>query len=78
MKLLFIVETLIVFYASASSARYKNIPHYQQQFPEVLYQWNQLDYAFPNENVLQAALGDQTFVPGAGVPVDVQPYYNRT
>uniref|UniRef100_A0A1A9WGF4 Bee-milk protein n=1 Tax=Glossina brevipalpis TaxID=37001 RepID=A0A1A9WGF4_9MUSC len=61
----------------SSYARYKNVPHYEQQFPEVIYEWNQLNYVFPDDQALQAALNDQSFIPGSGIPVDVQPYHNE-
>lgn len=42
-----------------------------------LAEWNFLEYEFPTEGDRAAALASQEYIPGNGVPIDNNVYYNQ-
>lgn len=41
------------------------------------YSWNQLDFAFPNEQLKQQAIASGDYIPQNGLPVGVEHWGNR-
>lgn len=56
-----------------------NYAHGQSQRSEFVtkFEWKQMEWDFPSEGEREAAIAAGTYIPGSGLPIDVDVYYGR-